>query len=202
MDMDALKNWKEWLELLFPLLVFLGLYLFRHLKSYGKANQLRQVAPMINGEVKIRPFSAPRIQGSYMGLPYRISFHEGGRGQPGRMLMRIDFPGTFRMTLTPRGKGSAIEELFARGRTIDTAEDSFNQAVLVRVESEKDKALVYLDNPMSRGVILDLLQAGFVSIRFTGKGIQLIKPGEFLEQGGFAAESVASDLDLACRLMR
>jgi len=70
------------------------------------------------------------------------------------------------------------------------------------VEKEREKAMLYLDNPMNRRVIMDLFQSGFLSIRFSEKGVLLVKPGDFLEPGGFTPETAVGDLTLACRLMR
>jgi len=199
---DLLKNWKEWMELLFPLLIFLGLYLFRQMKMYTKSKRLKEIAPLVNGELVVRPFSAPRIQGNYMGIPYRISFYTAGRGTPGRMQIRIEYPGLFSATLTPKGQSKGLEEIFSRGKVLTTGEDAFNDTVLVRGEKEREKVMLYLENQLNRQVILSLFESGFVSIRFSEKGILLIKPGDFLGQEASTADQIVGDLTIAYKLMR
>jgi len=202
MDLDAfLQSWKEWFERLFPLLILLGLYIFRQIRTYTRAKHLKEVAPLINGELVIRPFSAPRIQGNYMGMPYRISFYGAGRAAPGRMQIRIDSPGLFSATLTPRAQQKGLEEIFSRGKVVPTGEESFNHAVLVRAEGNADKAMLYLDNPLNRRAILALLESGFVSIRFFEKGVHLTKFGDFLGSGASAADRIVGDLELAYKLL-
>jgi len=204
MDLDALvKNWKEWAELLLPLIVFLGLYLFRHVKMYTQSRRLKEIAPLINGELILWPFMAPRIQGNYMGIPYRIAFTAPGRGSPGGMQIRIDCPGLFSATMTPKDRGGkGLEELFGRGKVLDTGEDVFGGAVRVRVEAEREKAMLYLDNQRNRENILALFAAGFGSIRFFERGILLVKPGDFLGRDAAMADQIAGDLGMAYALMR
>ncbi len=47
-----------------------------------------------------------------------------------------------------------------------------------------------------------LFQAGFVTIRFSEKGVLLVKPGNFLEPGGFSPDTAVGGLTLACRLVQ
>jgi len=202
MDMDALsRSWREWIELAFPLLILVGLYLFRQIKTYTTSKHLKEIAPLINGQMVIRPFTAPRIQGNYMGMPYRISFHAASRGTPGRMQIRIDYLGLFAATLTPKGRQPGLEEIFSRGKILDTGEDAFSSAVLVKAEREREKAMLYLDNQLNREGILALFESGFVSIRFFEKGILLIKPGDFLGKDPTVMDRIVGDLDLAYRLL-
>ena len=160
MDMDFLKNWKQWVELIFPLLIFVGIYLFRQLRHLTKGKRLKEIAPLLNGKVVIRPFTKPRIEGNFMGLPYKMTFSSAGRGSPGKMKIQIESPGFFRLTLVPKARSTGLEEIFSRGKILSTGEDSFNSLVVARTEKEREKAMLYLDNQVNRGMILNLFEAG------------------------------------------
>lgn len=202
MDKDLLRNWKEWIELLFPLLIFLGLYLYRHIRQFAKGKRLKEVAPFVNGEVVIRPLSSPRIQGNYMGVPFRMSFLPSGRNTPGRMQIHLNFPSGFVLEVIPKGQRSGLEEVFGKGKNITTGEDVFNDAVAARVEKEREKAMLYLDNPFNRTVILDLFKIGFQSVRFSEKGVVLTKQGDFLGTDGITPEQALEYLTLAGKLVQ
>ncbi len=202
MDLDTLlQDWREWFERLFPLLILLGLYIFRQVRTFAKAKHLKEIAPLINGALVIRPFSAPRIQGNYMGMPYRISFYGAGRATPGRMQIQIDYTGLFTANLTPRAQQKGLEEIFSRGKGLATGDESFDNAVLVRAEREPEKAGLYLDNPINRKGVLTLFESGFVSIRFFEKGVLLTKLGDFLGKGSSGGDRVVGDLELAYKLL-
>jgi hypothetical protein len=202
MDIDELlKNWKDWIEVLFPLFVFLGLYILRRLKGYSKTRQLKKIAPLINGELVSRPFSFPRIQGSNMGIPYRITF-QGGRGSPGIMQIRIDYPGMFSVNMAPKSRAAGMSSLIWQGQTLETGDTTFNEAVIVSAKKDKEKAAFYLENPLNRQEILQLFQSGFISIQINAKGIVLTKPGDFLGEGTGTADQIVRDLTLAYKLMR
>ena len=54
---DLLKNWKEWMEFIFPLVIFLALYLFRYIRQFAKTKHLKEIAPLFNSEVTSGLFS-------------------------------------------------------------------------------------------------------------------------------------------------
>jgi len=202
MDKDLLKNWREWIEVLFPLLLFLGIYLFRPIKHYAKAGKLKEIAPFLNGRVITRPFSMPRIEGSYMGIPYRITFSPPGRGSPGKMQIQIEYPGFFGLTLTPRSRSSGLEEIFQKGRLLSTNEEGFNKAVVAKADREREKAMLFLESQSNRAKILNIFQAGFALIRITEKGVTLVRPGDFLTGTPLTPDQAVEDLTLACRLVQ
>ena len=96
-DVTSLRAWREWLELLFPLVILAVLFLARQIRNYAKGRQLRSLAPFLNGQAILRPFAAPRIQGLYMGYPFRLSFFSRGRNSPGRLELQIEVPLDFRL---------------------------------------------------------------------------------------------------------
>lgn len=192
---------KEWLELLLPLIIFVALFLLRYVSQFVKAKSLKEVAPFINGVAVIWPFSPPRIKGTYMGIPYQMIFLAGGRSSPGRMQIKLTFPFPFVMDVRGRGAMQGLEQLFQRGKPIETGEEGFDQSVIARADKEREKAELYLDNPVNRESILDILRAGFETVRFTEKELVLTKQGDFLK-GDFTPELALHDLSLAARLMQ
>ena len=190
------------MEMLFPLLIFLFLFLYRQFRNFTKAKNLKDIAPFVNGEVVVRPFSAPRIQGNYMGISFRMSFFAESRNSPGRMQIRLDFPYSFAMDVVPKGQKPVLEEIFVKDRSITTGEDSFNDAVSTRVHREREKAMLFLDNSLNRSAILDVFKSGFQSMRFSEKGVVLAKPGDFLGKEGLKPEQALEFLTLAGKLVQ
>ena len=200
--MELLKNWREWVDFIFPLLIFGGIYLYRHYRQYKKARGLREVAPFINSEVVHRPFTSPRLRGTYMGIPFHMVFLPATRGAPERMQIKLEFACHFGLEVIPRGRGSGLEELFVKAATVATGDDAFDNAVLIRVEKDKDKAMLYLDNPINRQGILSAFNNGFNTVRFSEKNLILNKPGDFLGPDGLTPEMALKDLEIATHLLQ
>lgn len=196
-----MSSLKEWLEILLPLIIFLGLFLLRYLSQFVKARRLKEIAPYLNGEAVIWPFSPPKIRGTYMGIPFQIIFLAAGRNSPGRMQIKLSF--SFPFVLEVRGPGAmqGLEQLFQRGKPIETGDEAFDEAVVARADREQDKAELYLDNPVNRESILKVLKEGFENVRFTEKELLLSRKGDFLG-GEFTPEYALRDLALAARLMQ
>ena len=197
--MDSIK---QWAEMLFPLIILIGLYLFRYINHFSKARALREIAPFINGEVVLRPFVAPRIQGAYMGMPYQMNFLPISRNSPGRLQVKLEFSFLFSLHLSLQGRMPGFDQLLTRGKVIETGEESFDGMVLAKGEKDLDKARVYLDNPGNKEAILAIFQEEFESIEITPKGAALLKSGDFLSSGAFTQEQALHYLSLAARLMQ
>jgi len=73
--------------------------------------------------------------------------------------------------------------------------------VVARADRERDKAELYLDNSVNRESILEVLEAGVESVRFTDKEVILTRQGDFLG-GELTQEHALRDLALAARLMQ
>ena len=192
---------KEWFQFLLPLVIFLGLFLLRYVSQFVKAKQLKEIAPYLNGVAVIWPFSPPRIRGTYMGVPFQIIFFAPGRNSPGRMQIKLSFSFSFGLEVRGPGAMQGLEQLFQRGRPIETGDEAFDEAVVARAEGERDKAELYLDNPVNRGAILEILKEGFENVRFTDKELILTRQGDFLG-GELTQEQLLRDLELAARLMQ
>lgn len=192
---------REWLEFLLPLIIFGGLFLLRYISQFVKAKRLKEIAPYINGVAVIWPFSPPRIKGTYMGVPYQMIFLAGGRNSPGRMQIKLTFSFPFVLDIRARGGMQGLEQLFQRGKPIETGEEAFDESVVARADKEREKAELYLDNPVNRESILGILKEGFENVRFTDKELVLTKQGDFL-RGEFTPEQALHDLSLAGRLMQ
>jgi hypothetical protein len=196
-----MKLAKEWLELLFPLIIFAGLFLLRYISQFVRAKRLKEIAPYLNGVAVIWPFSPPRIKGTYMGIPYQMIFFPAGRNSPGRMEIKLVFPFPFGMEVRKRGGIQGLGQLFQRGKPIETGDDAFDEAVDARADKELEKAELYLDNPVNREAILEVLQHGFENLRFAEDRLSLTKSGDFLK-GDLNPEQALQDLSLAARLMQ
>jgi len=192
---------KEWLEILLPLIIFLGLFLLRYISQFVKARRLKEIAPYLNGEAVIWPFSPPKIRGTYMGIPFQIIFLAAGRNSPGRMQIKLSFSFPFGLELRGACAMQGLEQLFQRGKPIETGDEAFDEAVVARAEHERDKAELYLDNPVNRESILEILKEGFGSVRFTEKELILTRQGDFLGEE-LTPEHALRDLALAARLMQ
>lgn len=197
-----MKDWREWTELLFPLLIFGAIYLYRHIRQFSKAKRLREVAPYINGDVVLRPFVSPRLKGAYMGLPFQMVFLSASRGSPERMQLKLTFACHFSMEIIPRGRRPGLEELFLKGKAVDTGDEAFDNAVLIKVNKEDKKALLFLDNSVNRQAIMEAFRNGFEVILFSENQLVLDKPGDFLGQDNFTAEEALKDLEIAARLLQ
>ncbi|MEW6441557.1 MAG: hypothetical protein AB1640_11545 [bacterium] len=195
---DLFEGYKDWLEILLPLGIFLGLFLFRYAALFFKARQLREVAPLINGEVVLRPFFPPRIRGTYMGVPYQMSFLAESRTAPGRLQVRLDYPCPFDMEVRARGRMQGIADLLAARKGYETGEEEFDSHVLVRIDKGKENAEVFLNNPANREAILAALQDGFTSVRTSSDGITLTRNGNFLT-GPFTPDQALHNLSMAGR---
>jgi len=191
---------KEWLEFLLPLIVFAALFVLRYVSQFARARRLKEIAPYLNGEAVIWPFSPPRIQGTYMGVPFQMIFLPSGRNSPGRMQVKMNFPFPFGLEVRRRAGTQGLEQLFQRGKRIETGDEAFDASVDARVEKEREKAELYLDNPVNRKTILDVLQGGFDGVRYTEKELVLTRQGDFLK-GDLNAERALHDLSLAAVLM-
>ncbi len=191
---------KEWLELLLPLLVFVVLFLLRYVTQFLKAKRLKEIAPYINGQAVVWPFSSPKIRGTYMGIPYQMVFHPAGRNSAGRMQIKLSFSFPFEMEVSRPAAMQGLEQLFQRGRAIETGDEAFDDAVLAKADRGRDKAELFLDNPVNRETIVEVLDAGFESVRFTKKDLALTRQGDFLGED-LTPESALTDLALAARLM-
>jgi len=192
---------REWLEFLFPFIIFVGLFLLRYISQFVKAKKLKEVAPYINGVAVIWPFSPPRIRGTYMGIPYQMLFLPAGRNSPGQMQIKLGFSFPFGLEIRRHGVMQGLEQLFQRGREIETGDEAFDESVVARADKEREKAELYLDNPVNRETILEVLQEGFENIRFTENELILTKPGDFLK-GDLTPELALRDLSFAARLMQ
>jgi hypothetical protein len=192
---------KEWLELLLPLIIFAGLFLLRYVTQFVKAKRLKEIAPYINGVAVVRPFSSPRIRGTYMGIPYQMIFLPAGRNSPGRMQIKLSFSFPFTLEIRRPGAMQGLEQLFQRGKPVETGDEAFDEAVLARADSERDKAELFLDNPVNRRSIMEVLDAGFENVHFTEKELSLSRQGDFLGED-LTPEQVLGDLALAARLMQ
>jgi hypothetical protein len=196
--MSALK---EWFELLLPLVIFAGLFVLRYVSQFVRARRLKEIAPYINGVAVVWPFSPPRIRGTYMGVPFQMVFLPSGRNSPGRIQIKLSFEFPFSLEIRPPGTMQGLEQLFQRGRLIETGHEAFDQGAVARADKEREKAELYLDNPVNRESILKILEEGFESIRFTEKELVLTKQGDFLGEE-LTAERALHDLALAARLMQ
>ncbi len=196
---ELFESLRGWLELLFPLAVFLVLFLTRYAAQFFKAGRLREIAPFLNGEVVLRPFSPPRIQGTYMGMPYQLSFVSESRNMPGRLVVKLGFPFPFAMEVQPKGKFPGIARLLRGSASHETGDEAFDSQISVRVSRARESAEVYLDNPENRRNLLSAFQDGFVSASFGGSGIVLVRQGNFLSTG-LAPEQALRDLATAGRL--
>lgn len=194
-------NLREWLELLLPLIIFGGLFVLRYISQFAKARRLREIAPHINGEASIWPLGPPQIRGTYMGVPYRMIFLPAGRNAPGRIQIKFSFPFPFSLDLRKPGGMAGLEQLFQRGKGIETGDEAFDGAVAARADREREKAEVYLDNPVNRRSILAVFEEGFESIRFTQKDLTLTKQGDFLG-GDLTPDRALHDLSLAAGLLQ
>ncbi len=192
---------KEWSEFLLPLIVFIGLFVLRYVSQFVKARQLKDIAPYINGEAVVRPFSNPRIRGIYMGTPFQLIFLPTGRNTPGGLQLKLAFAFPFGLEIRRPGVTQGLEQLFQRGGRIETGDDTFDEAVIARAGRDRDKAELYLDNPVNREAILAILDEGFEEVRFTERELLLMKRGDFLS-GGMSPERALHDLELAARLMQ
>jgi hypothetical protein len=192
---------KEWLEFLLPLMIFLGLFLVRYVSQFVKARRLKEIAPYLNAEAVIRPFSPPRIRGTYMGIPFQIVFFAAGRNSPGRMQIKLSFSFPFGLEVRRPGAMQGLEQIFRKGRPIETGDEAFDKGVIVRADGERDKAKLYLDNPVNRQAIVEALDAGFENVRFTQKELILTRQGDFLG-GELTPEHAQGNLALAARLMQ
>jgi hypothetical protein len=192
---------KEWFEILLPLIIFLGLFLLRYVSQFFKARRLKEIAPYLNGEAVIWPFSPPKIRGTYMGIPFQIVFVAAGRNSPGRMQIKLAFSFPFDMEVRGHGAMQGLEQLFQRGKPVETGDEGFDEAVLARADREFDKAELFLDNPVNRESILEVFQEGFENIRFTQKELVLTRQGDFLGEE-LSPEHSLRDLALAARLLQ
>ncbi len=192
---------KEWFEFLLPLIVFAVLFLLRYVSQFVKAKQLKEIAPYINGEAVVWPFSNPRIRGTYMGTPYQMIFLPAGRNAPGGLQLKLSFLFSFALEIRKATAVQGLEQLFQRGGRIETGDEAFDEAVIARAGRDPEKAELYLDNPVNREAILEILEEGFEDVRFTEKELILTKRGDFLS-GDMSPERALHDLDLAARLMQ
>jgi hypothetical protein len=192
---------KEWFQFLLPLVIFLGLFLLRYVSQFVKAKQLKEIAPYLNGVAVIWPFSPPKIRGMYMGVPFQIIFFAPGRNSPGRMQIKLSFSFSFGLEVRGPGAMQGLEQLFQKGRPIETGDEAFDEAVAARADGERDKAELYLDNPVNRESILEILKEGFENVRFTDKELILTRKGDFLGEE-LTPEYFLRDLALAARLMQ
>jgi hypothetical protein len=192
---------KEWVEFLLPMIIFVALFLLRYVSQFVRAKRLKEIAPFVNGEAVIWPFSPPRIKGMYMGIPYQMIFLPSGRNSPGRMQIKISFPFPFGLEVRRRARTQGLEQLFQRGKRIETGDETFDASVEARAEKEREKAELYLDNPVNRKMILNVLQDGFDGVRYTEKELVLTRQGDFLK-GDLNAERALHDLSLAAVLMQ
>ena len=192
---------REWLEFLFPLIIFVGLFLLRYVAQFVKAKKLKEIAPYINGVAVVWPFSPPRIRGTYMGIPYQMIFLAAGRNSPGQMQIKLVFSFPFGLEVRRQGVMQGLEQIFQRGRPIETGDEAFDESIVARADKEREKAELYLDNPVNRQTILEVFEGGFENIRFTEKELTVTKPGDFLK-GDLNPELVLRDLSLAARLMQ
>ena len=190
---------KEWFQFLLPLIIFFGLFLMRYVSQFVKARRLKEIAPYLNAEAVIWPFSPPRIRGTYMGIPYQMIFFAPGRNSPGRMQIKLSFSFPFGLEIRGSGAVQGLEQLFQRGMPIETGDEAFDQAVVTRADRERDKAELYLDNPVNRESILEIFKEGFVNVRFAEKELILTRPGDFLGEE-LTSENSLRDLALAARL--
>jgi hypothetical protein len=192
---------KEWFQFLLPLIIFLGLFLLRYVSQFVKARRLKEIAPYLNAEAVIRPFSPPRIRGTYMGTAFQIVFFAAGRNTPGRMQIKLSFSFPFGLEVRGPAAMQGLEQLFQRGRPIETGDEAFDEAVVARADVARDKAELYLDNPVNRESILEILKEGFENVRFTDKELILTRQGDFLGEE-LTPEHALGDLALATRLMQ
>jgi hypothetical protein len=190
---------KERFQFLLPLIIFVGLFLLRYVSQFVKARRLKEIAPYLNAEAVIWPFSPPRIRGMYMGIPFQIIFFAAGRNSPGRMQIKLSFSFPFVLEIRGPGAVQGLEQLFQRGMPIETGDEAFDQAVVARADGERDKAELYLDNPVNRESILEIFKEGFGNVRFTEKELILTRPGDFLGEE-LTSENSLRDLALAARL--
>ena len=192
---------KEWLEFLLPIILFGVLFLLRYVSQFVKSRRLKEIAPYINGEAVNWPFSSPRIRGTYMGVPYQMIFVPSGRNSPGRIQIKFSFSFPFGLEIRRPGALQGLEQIFQKGRPIETGDEVFDEAVVAKAGSEREKAEVYLNNPVNRESILRVLNEGFENLRFSEKELILTKQGDFLG-GGLTPEGALRDLSLAASLMQ
>ena len=196
-----MSSLRDWLELLLPLVILAGLFLLRYVSQFVKARRLKEIAPYLNGVAVIWPFSPPRIRGTYMGVTYQMIFLPSGRSSPGRLQIKFEFPFSFALDVRRTGAMQGLEQLFQRGRRIETGDETFDEAVVARADRDREKAELYLDNPVNRQLLLGVLEEGFQEVRFTEKELILTRQGDFLGTG-LTRESVLHDLSLAAGLMQ
>jgi hypothetical protein len=195
-----MEFFNQWREILLPLLIFLALLIFRHISQMVKARHLKDVAALLNGEVVIRPFSPPKIKGTYMGMQFQIVFTPEGRGSPGMLVVTFEYPCPFAMEIHQKGQMPHLGELLSRGRVVQSGEEDFDEQFLLRVEKDIEKAEHYLNNKSNREMVKEAFKRGYVSVKYSERGITLSKPGRFLQAAGVTSEELSSHLAFAARL--
>jgi len=134
-----------------------------------------------------------------MGMPFQIVFVPEGRASSGMLLVTFEYPCPFAMQVNPVGAMPHIGDLFSRGKTIQIGDEGSDDRFLIRVESEPEKAEHYAMNKANQETLKKAFQQGFVSVRYSAKGITLSRPGRFL-QGGVTSEELLNYLAFAARL--
>jgi hypothetical protein len=117
------------------------------------------------------------------------------------MQIKLSFSFPFTMEVSGHGAVQGLEQLFQRGKPIETGDEAFDEAVVARADREFDKAELYLDNPVNRESILEIFTEGFENVRFTDKELILSRQGDFL-RAELTPEHALRDLALAARLMQ
>jgi len=93
-------------------------------------------------------------------------------------------------------------KVLLRGRPVETGDKAFDESVVVRSGREPERAMLYLGNSAHRQTLLQLLhQEGVLLVRFTEKGVLLIKGGDFLGKGAIAPDKILEYLGYAGRLL-
>ncbi len=186
-------------DILLPILVFFGLVLYRQVTQMRKARHLKEIAPLINGEVSIRPFSSPKIKGTHMGMPFQISFTHPGKGTRGLLEVTFGYPCPFTLEIRPRGLTPRLAELLSRGTFIETGDEQIDETYVIKAGSHPEKAAHYLRNTVNQELIKHAIDLEIAMIRYSEKGITLAKPGSYLE-GNLTSDELARYLAFAARL--
>lgn len=196
----SMESFNQWREFFLPLFVFLVLLVIKQFSQMFKARQLKDIAPLLNGEVVIRPFSPPRIKGMHMGMPFQIIFMPEGRGSSGMVVVTFEYPCPFAMEVRPKGAIPHLGDLLSRGKVVQSGDEAFDAQYMLRVDKDPQKAEHYVMNKANRDMLAQAFQMGFVSVRYSERGITLSRPGKVLRGEGVSSEELSSHLAFAARL--
>lgn len=194
--MDLFDRWRD---VLLPLLVFGGLLLYRQIVQTRKARRLKDIAPLLNAEAVIRPFSSPKIRGTHMGMPFEIVFVPPGRSAGGMLVLTFSYPCPFSLEVRPRGAAPRLADLLSRGTHIESGNEHFDSQFALKAEKDPEKASHYVMNAHNQELLRKAFEQGIALVRYSERGITLLKPGSYLRED-LSGDELADYLTCAARL--